>query len=68
VGRRLEGISGFGIDRDDANSYLPFSGLDEMKQAVAELIERRGGPRYDPYSEIVITDGGYWSRRSRQHR
>jgi aspartate/methionine/tyrosine aminotransferase len=94
VGRRLDGIPGFGIDRvaeaagsdpevlrlenydtdipphptaveatraavglDEANSYLPFSGLDEMKEAVAELIARRGGPRYDPYGEIVITDG-----------
>jgi aspartate/methionine/tyrosine aminotransferase len=94
VGRRLEGIPGFGIDRvaeaagtdpdvlrlenydtdipphpdaveatraaigrDEANSYLPFSGLGEMKEAVAELIARRGGPRYDPYREIVITDG-----------
>ena len=45
------------IGRDEANSYLPFSGLDEMKEAVAELIARRGGPQYDPYSEIVITDG-----------
>ena len=33
------------------------SGLDEMKEAVAELIARRGGPQYDPYGEIVITDG-----------
>jgi aspartate/methionine/tyrosine aminotransferase len=94
VGHRLDGISGFGIDRiaaaagsdpdvlrlenydteipphpdaleatraaigrDEANSYLPFSGLDEMKEAVAELIARRGGPLYDPYSEVVITDG-----------
>jgi aspartate/methionine/tyrosine aminotransferase len=45
------------IGRDEANSYLPFSGLDEMKEAVADLIARRGGARYDPYSEIVITDG-----------
>jgi aspartate/methionine/tyrosine aminotransferase len=45
------------IGRDEANSYLPFSGLDEMKEAVSELIARRGGPRYDPFSEIVITDG-----------
>jgi aspartate/methionine/tyrosine aminotransferase len=94
VGRRLDGIPGFGIDRvaaaagsdpdvlrlenydteipphasaveatrtavgrDDANSYLPFSGLDAMKEAVADLIARRNGPEYDPYSEIVITDG-----------
>jgi aspartate/methionine/tyrosine aminotransferase len=45
------------VGRDEANSYLPFSGLDEMKEAVADLIGRRGGPRYDPYGEIVITDG-----------
>lgn len=94
MGRRLDGIPGFGIDRvaeaagtdadvlrlenydtdvpphadalaatraavgrDDANSYLPFSGLDEMKEAVAGLIARRGGPHYDPYGEIVIHDG-----------
>ena len=94
VGRRLDGIPGFGIDRvaaaagtdrevlrlenldtdvpphphvvdvtraavgrDEANSYLPFSGLDEMKEAVAGLIQRRGGPAYDPYGEIVITQG-----------
>src|SRR5262245_49732021 len=41
------------IGRDEANSYLPFSGLDEMKEAVSDLIHRRGGPRYDPYAEIV---------------
>jgi aspartate/methionine/tyrosine aminotransferase len=94
VGRRLEGIPGFGIDRvaeaagtdpevlrlenldtdvpphpdvidatraavgrDEANSYLPFSGLDEMKLAVASLIRRRRGPDYDPFGEIVITAG-----------
>jgi aspartate/methionine/tyrosine aminotransferase len=94
MGRRLEGIPGFGIDRvaaaagldpdvlrlenydtdipphpdavaatraaiglDEANSYLPFSGRDDMKEAVADLVVRRGGPRYDPYGEIVITQG-----------
>jgi aspartate/methionine/tyrosine aminotransferase len=45
------------VGRDEANSYLPFSGLAEMKEAVAELIARRGGPRYDPDREVVITDG-----------
>jgi aspartate/methionine/tyrosine aminotransferase len=45
------------LGRNEANSYLPFSGLDETKEAVADLIARRGGPQYDPYSEIVITDG-----------
>lgn len=28
-----------------------------MKEAVADLIARRGGADYDPYSEVVITDG-----------
>lgn len=28
-----------------------------MKEAVSELIERRGGPTCDPYSEVVITQG-----------
>ena len=45
------------VGLDEANSYLPFSGRDEMKEAVAELISRRGGAAYDPYSEIVITNG-----------
>jgi N-succinyldiaminopimelate aminotransferase len=45
------------VGRDEANSYLPFSGLDEMKEAVAGLIRRRGGAEYDPYGEIVITQG-----------
>jgi aspartate/methionine/tyrosine aminotransferase len=94
MGRRLDGIPGFGIDRvaeaagsdpdvlrlenydtdipphrdaieatraavgrDDANSYLPFSGLDAMKEAVSDVISRRGGPEYDPHAEVVITDG-----------
>src|SRR5262249_58475274 len=81
VGRRLEGIPGFGIDRvaeaagsdpnvlrlgnydtdipphpaaveatraavglDQADSYLPFSGLHGMKEAVAGLVSPPGGP------------------------
>jgi aspartate/methionine/tyrosine aminotransferase len=28
-----------------------------MKEAVVELIVRRGAPQYDPYGEVVITDG-----------
>jgi aspartate/methionine/tyrosine aminotransferase len=45
------------IGEDDANSWLPFTGRDDLKDAVAELIERRGGPRYDGRREIVITCG-----------
>jgi aspartate/methionine/tyrosine aminotransferase len=37
------------------NSWLPFSGRNDMKEAVADQIEWRSGVRYDPYSEIAIT-------------
>jgi aspartate/methionine/tyrosine aminotransferase len=37
------------------NSWLPFSGRYDMKEAVADHVERRSGVRYNPYSEIVIT-------------
>jgi aspartate/methionine/tyrosine aminotransferase len=36
---------------------LPFTGRDDLKEAVAAYIERRGGPRYDGRREIVITSG-----------
>ena len=42
---------------DEANSWLPFTGRDDLKEAVAACIERRGGPRYDGRREIVITSG-----------
>jgi aspartate/methionine/tyrosine aminotransferase len=45
------------IGEDDANSWLPFTGRDDLKEAVADYIERRGGPRYDGSREIVITSG-----------
>lgn len=90
--RRLDNITGFGIDKvaaaadDDPdvlrmenldtdvppppevidvtraaigpweyNSWLPFSGRFDMKEAVADHVERRSGVRFDPFSEIVIT-------------
>jgi aspartate/methionine/tyrosine aminotransferase len=45
------------IGGDEANSWLPFTGRDDLKEAVAGYIERRGGPRYDGRREIVITSG-----------
>jgi histidinol-phosphate/aromatic aminotransferase/cobyric acid decarboxylase-like protein len=45
------------IATDEANSWLPFSGRDDLKRAVAAYIERRGGPHYDGPREIVITPG-----------
>jgi aspartate/methionine/tyrosine aminotransferase len=45
------------IGDDDANSWLPFNGRDDLKAAVVDFVERRGGPRYDPRGEVVITCG-----------
>jgi len=45
------------IGDGEANSWLPFTGRDDLKEAVAAYIERRGGPRYDGSREIVITSG-----------
>jgi aspartate/methionine/tyrosine aminotransferase len=45
------------IGTQEANSWLPFTGRDDLKEAVAGFIERRGGPRYDGRREIVITSG-----------
>jgi len=45
------------IGEDEANSWLPFTGRDDLKDAVAAYIERHGGPRYDGRREIVITCG-----------
>ena len=45
------------IDADDANSCLPFIGRDDLKEAVARFIARRGGARYDADAESVITSG-----------
>ena len=45
------------IGEDEANSWLPFTGRDDLKEAVAAYIEGRGGSRYDGRREIVITCG-----------
>jgi aspartate/methionine/tyrosine aminotransferase len=45
------------IGTREGNSWLPFTGRDDLKEAVASFIARRGGPRYDGRREIVITSG-----------
>ena len=45
------------VGEDETNSWLPFTGRDDLKEAVAASIERRGGPHYDGRREIVITGG-----------
>ncbi|HWB40284.1 MAG TPA: pyridoxal phosphate-dependent aminotransferase, partial [Gemmatimonadales bacterium] len=42
---------------DEANSYLPFAGTDDLRGAVAERLSRRTGVRYEP-RQVVITAGG----------
>jgi aspartate/methionine/tyrosine aminotransferase len=46
------------VDDDDANSYLPFFGLDIMRQAAADLVGRQSGQQYDWKTECVISAGG----------
>jgi aspartate/methionine/tyrosine aminotransferase len=45
------------VGTDEANSWLPFTGMRELKHEVARMIVRRGGPQYDPDGEVVITSG-----------
>lgn len=46
------------IDDDNANSYLPFFGLDVLRQAAASLVGRQSGQVYDWKTECVISAGG----------
>ena len=46
------------VDRDDANSYLPFQGIASLRQAVCARIKGETGLDYDPDSQCVITAGG----------
>lgn len=43
---------------DDANSYLPFLGLDSLRQAATDLVGRQAGAEYDWKTESVISAGG----------
>jgi len=46
------------VDDDDANSYLPFLGLDVMRQAATNLVGRQSGQGYDWKTECIISAGG----------
>ena len=46
------------VDEDDANSYLPFFGLDVTRQAAVNLVGRQSGQEYDWKTECVISAGG----------
>ena len=46
------------VDDDDANSYLPFFGLDEMRRAACSLVAGHAGHDYDWKTECVVSAGG----------
>ncbi|MFX1560724.1 MAG: pyridoxal phosphate-dependent aminotransferase [Promethearchaeota archaeon] len=46
------------VDDDDANSYLPFFGLEPMRQAAAMLVGQQSGHEYDWKTECIISAGG----------
>ena len=47
-----------GLERPEANSWLPFTGDLDLRAAIADFVAARTGHRYDPQREIVITSGG----------
>jgi aspartate/methionine/tyrosine aminotransferase len=46
------------IGRDDANSYLPFLGLDALREAAAARVTDTAGRTYDPVAECIVSAGG----------
>lgn len=46
------------VDDDAANSYLPFFGLDSIRQAATRLVGRQARQEYDWRTECVISAGG----------
>lgn len=51
-------FTGKAITDDTANSYLPFLGLDSLRQAAAAHVGQRAGQSYDWKTEAVISAGG----------
>jgi aspartate/methionine/tyrosine aminotransferase len=47
-----------GLERPASNSWLPFTGDMDLRQAIADFTAERTGRRYDPAREIVVTSGG----------
>jgi aspartate/methionine/tyrosine aminotransferase len=46
------------VDDDDANSYLPFFGLDVLRRTAAALVGRQSGQHYDWKTECIVSAGG----------
>jgi aspartate/methionine/tyrosine aminotransferase len=45
------------VGTDDANSWLPFTGLEHLREAVAMRMQKQTGRAYDSLAEVVITSG-----------
>jgi aspartate/methionine/tyrosine aminotransferase len=45
------------VGQDDANSWLPFTGKADLRQAVADQVGERSGVAFDPDTQVVITCG-----------
>lgn len=46
------------LDTAKANSWLPFTGDDDLRAAISALLLDRTGHAYDPHTEVVVTSGG----------
>ena len=46
------------LDDPKSNSWLPFTGDLDLRDAISDFTAERTGHRYDPEREIVITAGG----------
>jgi aspartate/methionine/tyrosine aminotransferase len=46
------------LDTPKANSWLPFTGDDDLRAAITDLLVNRTGHHYDPLEEVVVTSGG----------
>ena len=51
-------VARLAIDKDDANSYLPFSGSSRLRAAAAAHVTRLSGVSYDWKESCVISAGG----------
>jgi aspartate/methionine/tyrosine aminotransferase len=45
------------VGRDEANSWLPFTGKADLRRAVADQVRERSGVAFDPETQVVITCG-----------
>jgi len=45
------------VGREDANSWLPFTGKADLRRAVADQMQARSGVAVDPETQVVITCG-----------